>query len=815
MKNAYSLAATSCAWLIAVLAAAPVRSELTVSPAETVLDGPFAQAQLLASNGKQDVTRDVTFGSSDTRVATVDDRGRITAVADGEALITVTSDGASRLVPVQVQGSGGVVDFTRHIRPILNKASCATAACHASQYGKGGFKLSVFGFDPRADYEAIARDSRQRRVNFASPDQSLILRKPAMTMPHGGGRKLPLQSHHYQTFRQWIATGAQFTGDEVHIDSLRVEPAEQVVSIDDGPWFQQLRVVARYPDGVERDVTGLAKFDSMDDGVLSVDEDGVVQVHGKGQAAVMIRFEGQTAVSMFVSPFAREVTLDAWPDDNVVDRYAMAKFRQLGLKPSGPCDDATFIRRAFLDAIGGLPTPDEIREFLASTDPDKRVKLVDRLLGLTGDSSLDIYNDRYAAYWTLKWSDLIRNNSNSVGEQGMWAMHNWIRESFRVNKPFDAFVRELVTAKGSIYSSGPANYFRINNDSTALTESTAQLFLGVRLECAKCHHHPFESYSQADYYGLAAFFSRVGSKTSEEFGIFGRETVVMTRSTGDVSHPRTRQRMTPTPLGGSPLAEEPLDRRMPLADWLTAKDNPLFARSIVNRYLGYLMGRGLVEPIDDMRSTNPPSNAEMLDALAEQFAASGYDLKQLIRTVMTSQLYQRSSSPTKENYADSRFYSFYKVKRIPAEPLLDAVDQATGAPTKFTNLPLGTRAIELPDAEYANYFLTTFAKPRRASVCECERSPDENLAQALHTLNGDTLSTKMSAAQGRLQGLLKSKRPLPEAFDEIYLATICRPPTAEEIKFAEELVNSSPTPQQGFEDLMWALMNSKQFLFVR
>jgi hypothetical protein len=395
----------------------------------------------------------------------------------------------------------------------------------------------------------------------------------------------------------------------------------------------------------------------------------------------------------------------------------------------------------------------------------------------------------------------------------MWALHNWIAEAFRTNKPFDQFVKELITAKGSIYSSGPANYFRVNKNSSELTESTAQLFLGVRLECAKCHQHPFESYSQADYYGFASFFARVATKTSQEFGIFGREQVVMVKESGDVRHPRTGQMMHPTTLGGQ-AADHPLDRRIALADWLASKDNKYFARSIANRYFGYLLGRGLVEPIDDMRSTNPPTNEDLMTALADHFVASGFNLKQLMRTIMTSRLYQLDSQPTPANATDERFYSHYKVKRLPAEPLLDAIDYVTGTQTKFKNLPPGTRATQLPDAEYPDYFLTTFAKPRRASVCECERAPDPNLAQALHTLNGDTLAAKIGHKSGRLATLLKAKKSHEEIVGELYLTALSRPPSQAELDVSREFLAASPSPQECYEDLLWALINSKHFLFV-
>ena len=433
---------------------------------------------------------------------------------------------------------------------------------------------------------------------------------------------------------------------------------------------------------------------------------------------------------------------------------------------------------------------------------------------MTGDAAQDIYNDKYAALWTLKWADLIRNNSTTLGESGMWALHNWLRESFRTNKPFDAFVRELVTAKGSIFSNGPANYFRIANNPPDLAESTSQLFLGTRLQCAKCHHHPFEKYSQADYYGFAAFFSRVGTKGSSEFGNFGGETVVLVRSGGEVGHPRTGQIMKPTPLDGEPV-DDPLDRRIPLAKWLTSPENEMFARNVVNRYMGYLLGRGLVEPIDDMRSTNPPTNVALMQALSRDFRSSGFNVKHLMRTIMTSRLYQLDSQPTEQNAGDSRFYSHFKVKRISAEPLLDAIDYATGSITKFPNLPLGTHATELPDANYQNPFLVTFGKPKRASVCECERTPDENLAQALHTLNGDVLATKIADGKGRIATLLAAKKPHAEIVAEIYLATVSRRPTPAEIEASQQFLAASPTPTEYYQDQILPLMNSKQFLFVR
>ncbi|MBL6705369.1 MAG: DUF1553 domain-containing protein [Planctomycetaceae bacterium] len=794
-----------------------------VSPSDIRLDGNFERVQLVVTqtdaadrvtDTSADLTADATYTSADPSIVSVNKHGQLLGIANGETKLTIKAGDRSLERSVVVSGieENPATEFVRDIAPILTKAGCNMGACHATQYGQGGFKLSVFGFDPSADHDAIIRDRHQRRVNMVAPEQSLFLLKPAMAVPHGGGKRLAPKSVEHQTLVAWLKNGAPAPMKEpAAVKSLSVFPKQRV---GQQGLSQQLRVEATYADGTIRDVTALSLFDSMDEAMLDVSETGFVRTHGKGQAPIMVRFEGQAGIAMFVVPYEVSVELAGWQNNNFIDELAAKKFRELGIEPSPLCDDATFVRRAFLDATGSLPTIEQTAAFHAKADPNKREQLIDELLGLTGDPLRDVHNDNYAAWWTLKWSDLIRNTSNGGGqEQAMWSMHNWMKEAFRTNRTFDKVVRELVTAKGSTYSNGPANYFRIFGNTTDLTESTAQLFLGVRLECAKCHHHPFEKYGQDDYYAFSAFFSRVGTKRSEEFGLFGNESVVIVKTSGEASNPRTRKRMEPTPLEGEPT-DHPLDRRIALADWLTAKDNTYFARSIVNRYMSYLLGRGLVEPVDDLRSTNPPTNPELMDALAKHFAESGFDLKQLIRVIMTSRLYQLDSQPTEQNVLDQRFYSHYQVKRLPAEPLLDAIDQVTGSPTKFKNLPAGTRATELPDAEYPNYFLNTFAKPRRASVCECERSPDENLVQALHTLNGDTLTTKLADRNGRIARLINEKKSAEAIVQELYHAALCRPPSDAELQTSIEYVKESLTPQEGYEDILWGLMNSKYFLFV-
>lgn len=803
-------------------------SGFVVAPAEVKLSGNLARSQLVVTRSdaagqigerSEDLTHGATFQSSDVNVVSVDARGQLLAKANGSAKVSVKVGDVSKDVVVTVEKVEpvAIVGYVEQVSPILNKAGCSMGACHAAQYGQGGFKLSVFGSELDQDREAIVRDRVQRRLSFIEPGESLFLKKPTMQVPHGGGKRLAANSVDYELLKAWIAGGAPRPDAKApEVTKVSVFPAKRLGGVG---LKQQLRVDATYSDGSTRDVTAWAKYDSMDDGMLTVNGDGLVTVTGQGQAPVMVRFEGQAEISLFVIPYREAIELTGWTNNNFIDELASAKFKELGIDPSPLCDDATFIRRAFLDAIGQVPTVEETTAFIADTDANKRTKLIDRLLGLTGDPKLDIYNDAYSAWWTLKWSDLLRNTSGRA-EQGMWAMHNWLRTVFRENWGYDRMVRELVTAKGSVFSNGPANYYGVNNNPTEATEATVQLFLGVRMECAKCHHHPFEKYGQGDYYGFAAFFARVSNKSSEEFGAFGGESVVIVRNTGEVSHPKTGKVLKPTPLEGDSV-DHPLDRRIALADWMTSKENGMFARSIVNRYMAYLMGRGLVDPVDDMRSTNPPTNPPLMDALAKHFADSGFNLKQLMRTIMTSRLYQLDSQPTVTNASDRRFYAYYRVKRLSAEALLDAIDRAAGTQTKFKNLPLGTKAIELPDAQYPDYFLNVFAKPKRASVCECERSPDENLAQALHTLNGDILASKLSDASGRITTLLafKSADGKPKLHDEIvrdlYLAALCRQPTAAELAASQKFLEQAGSPKECYEDLLWALINSKQFLFVR
>ncbi|MCE9605679.1 MAG: DUF1553 domain-containing protein [Planctomycetia bacterium] len=802
--------------------AARAESAFQVRPASITLRGNFDRGQLLVTElgpkgnvgeHSADLTQAAIYKSENGAVVSISSSGQLLAKSNGKAKISVTVGPRTEQVEVEVVGvlEKPAISFTREVTPILSKTGCNSASCHASQHGKGGFKLSVFGYAPDEDYRAMVRDWQGRRVDLVEPEKSLIFMKPLLQVPHGGNKRLDKSSIEYQTLAAWLSGGAPAPNSkEAKVTGIAVTPVARVGALG---FTQQFRVEATYSDGATRDVTALAKYDSMDEGTASVGPTGLAKVFGKGQAPIVVRFEGQAQAVVVTVPYGDKTELKGWKNNNFIDELAATKFREVGIEPSGLCDDATFVRRAYLDAIGSLPTVEQTQAFLAEKSANKRAELIDALLGLTGDPTKDVHNNAYAAYWSLKWADLIRSSSANVGEQGMWSLHNWIQDSFRQNKPYDRFVRELVLAKGSIYMDGPSNFYRIAANPPDMAETTAQLFLGVRLLCAKCHHHPMEKYAQEDYYSFAAFFARVGTKNSSEFGLFGREQVVMVKNTGEVSHPKTGKVMKPTPLEGEPVAEA-LDRRQPLADWLVSPKNEYFARNLVNRYMGYLMGRGLVEPIDDMRATNPSTNRPLLDALAQNFISSGFDIKQLMRTVMNSRLYQLDSQPTPANAADDRFYSHYEVKRIGAESLLDSIDYVTGSQTKFKNMPLGTKAIELPDSNYPDYFLATFGKPRRVSVCECERVADENLAQALHTLNGDILATKISDQKGRLANMLKAKKPYAEIMENLYLAALARKPTEKELSTLEKLLKESKDPTMFYEDVVWSLCNSKQFLFV-
>jgi len=781
---------------------------LTVFPARVDLTGPRDSQRLgvmaeYADGRLRDLTREAKFTIRSATIATVDPTGVLHPVRDGDAVVAVEAGNRTVAVPVHVHGAAAdsLVDFSREALPVLTKAGCNQGACHGGQHGKGGFRLSLLGYDPAFDYSQIVQSAEGRRVVLSDPERSIILLKPTLTMEHGGGERFKVNSRAYSILKRWLEDGCPAPkADDPEVVKLTVWPERRLMSIGEQ---QQIIVRAAWSDGRSEDVTTTAQYDSLNDSVAGVTPGGLATAKAKGETHIMIRFRGQASVVQITLPYARAAGTP-FAKSNFVDEKLAAKWQEQGLTPSPLCSDEEFIRRIHLDAIGVLPSPEEVKAFLADRSPEKRRKAIDGVLE----------RPEFVDFWALKWGDLLRINREQLSDKGMWSFTNWVREALRENKPVDEFVRDIITAEGSTFTEGPANYYRLANNPADWAENTAQLFLGVRMQCARCHHHPFEKWSQEDYYSMAAFFVRLGTKRSQEFGIFGQETVVFLRPNGEQTLPKKGSVVKPRPPDG-PVMDDPFDRRRKLAEWLTARNNAFFARNIVNRFWGYYMGRGLVEPLDDMRATNPASNPELLDALAKDFAGHGFDLKHLMRTIMNAHGYQLSFMATPGNEADVNnvFFTHYTVKRLTAEQLADALDAVTQTREKYQGLPLGTRASQLPDTTVRSFFLDVFGRPPRQVTCECERGTQPNIAQAMNLLNGDLLNGKITAKDGRIERLLKARKPVAEIVKELYLATLSRPPKAEELAKAEKWIAAGPSPRDGMQDLLWVLLNSREFLF--
>lgn len=792
-------------------------NSIEVEPAEVTLLNADQSVQLLVtlkmSDGTlRDATDVATFKSDDqgAKIASIK-KGRVHPKADGAAAFDVSVDDpiqgkpVSGSVKVNVKNFSVVrqVHFVNEIGPILTKAGCNTGGCHGKSGGQNGFALSLLGFDTNKDYDAIVREGRGRRVFPAAPVQSLLLTKAIGAVAHGGGHRFDTDSRKYQLILRWIEQGMpKGKDDDPRVDRVDVFPKERILI---GTKEQQLRVVAHYTDGSSEDVTHRAEYKSQQPEILSVDVDGSVTSLGvTGEGAIMVRYMGYVDVARVCIPYSRglpDTEYAQFKPKNFVDELVLLKWKKLGIAPSALCTDEEFIRRVSLDAIGTLPTPAEVRAFLADTAPAKRDYLIDRILE----------RDEYAAYWANIWGDLLRNKRQGEEQKrGTFAFAEWIHNSFAQNKPYDQFVRDILTAQGEVGDNPPVNWYRHVRNQTHLVNDTAQLFLGTRVSCANCHNHPYEKLSQDDYWGFAAFFSRVGKKQ----GDVPADSAVFVAKTGETSQPRTGKQMKPKGLNGPQYdyvrGEDP---RIKLVDWMTTPDNPYFAKALANRMWARFMGVGLVDAVDDMRATNPPSNPALLDALAKDFIEHKFDLKQLMKTIMKSQAYSLSSTPTPHNATDRQNYARYKPRRLPAEALFDAVCVATGMPEHYAGFPNGTRAIDLPDQAVGSYFLTTFGRSERETACECERSYAPNLSQTLHLMNSPEIQGKISDEKGFVASLLKRKKPSNEMIEEMYLRTYSRKPHADELKDAMSLLDSSKDRKAALEDFAWMLLNSKEFLF--
>jgi hypothetical protein len=783
-------------------------SGLTVYPKQVQLQGARDEQRIgvlgaYADGRTWELSRTARYSSSDPQIARVDG-GIVRPVGDGTAVITVEAGGQKQTIAVKVaQATADIpVDFTREIVPILTRAGCNQGSCHGAQHGRGGFRLSLLGFDPVFDHAQIVQSAEGRRVVLSDAERSILIAKPAGVMEHGGGERIKVGGREYDLLARWLADGApEPIAKAPEASSVEVWPAQRIMVPGEQ---QQILLRATWPDGRSEDVTATAQFDTLNDGVAAVTPTGLVTAKARGETHVMIRFAGQATVFQVTLPYARVEPYPQLAKNNFIDDKLISKWQDLGLTPSPLCSDEEFFRRIHLDTIGTLPNPEEIKTFLADKSPDKRAKAIDKVLD----------RPEFVDFWALKWGDLLRINRDALNERGMWSFHNWVRASLRDRKPIDEMVREIVTAEGSTYTEGPANYYMVAKNPGDWAETTSQLFLGVRIGCAKCHHHPFEKWSQDDYYGMAAFFARLGTKNSQEFGIFGREQVVYLKPAGEQTHPRKGSVVPPHPLDGQEMTD-PIDRRVKLAEWLTSGKNPFFARNLVNRFWGYFMGRGLVEPLDDMRATNPASNPELLTALANDLVEHKFDLRHLLQTIMNSRAYQLSSQKTPGNEADVQniHYARFTVRRLTAEQLADALDFVTGTRETYKGLPPGTRAIQLPDSGVKSYLLDVFGRPARQITCECERTTQPNIAQALHLLNGDGLNKKIAAPTGRIEEMFKAKKDVPAIVEQLYLVALSRPPRADEMERARQWVAGAPSPRDGAQDLLWAILNSREFLF--
>jgi hypothetical protein len=695
--------------------------------------------------------------------------------------------------------------FETDIVSILSRFGCNSSGCHGKAEGQNGFKLSIFGFDPPADHIALTSESRGRRTNPAVPEKSLLLQKACGDSPHGGGARIRKDSDEYRTLRNWIANGMPFGEPTApRVVSITVSPHEQLMKLKA---TQPLKVVAKFDNGIEEDVTRHAKFQSNNDGLASVDEHGLVTTgETPGDVAVMASYLGAVDVFRVLIPRPTDSTAVApvgtgtGAAGNFIDQLVEAKLAKLNIQPSDQCSDEDFPRRPYLDIIGTLPTAAEVRKFLDDKRPDRRARLIDELLK----------RPEYADYWGLKWSDWLRVERPALGHAGAHAYYRWIRDSFATNKPFDRFARELVSAEGLLRDAPAGNLFKSVKQPGEQAATISQVLLGVRIDCAKCHHHPFDRWSQTDYFGMEAFFTQVSFKPTPQ------GEMLLVRDSGPTKHSRTGETVFAHALGETMPDKSPEgDRRKLLADWMTSPKNPFFARNIVNRVWAHLLGRGLVEPVDDMRLTNPPTNPELLDALAAKFIESGYDTHQLIRTITTSRTYQRSAHPNATNARDEQNYSRALLKRLDAEVLFDAVCQATGVPEKFNGVPEGARAIQLWDSQVNHYFLKLFGRPLRVTACECERATEPSVSQVLHVLNSPELQAKLSHESGTVARLARRYPSDNSALvDELYLSVISRLPTADEKSAATKyLQDHESTRRQAAEDLVWSLLNSLEFVF--
>jgi hypothetical protein len=750
----------------------------------------------------RDVTSEAAFAFGNKGLAKLE-KGTVYPLADGKTDLQVKYGGKSLTVPVQVEQATveRPISFVMDVMPIFSKAGCNAGSCHGTSRGKDGFRLSLFGFDPDGDYMRLTREMIGRRVNLAIPEESLLVEKGAGRVPHGGGERFKPESELYQTLVRWIRDGAVKDGTNVpKVVGLEIMPKQAV--LEGQGTSQRLTVRAKYSDGSDRDVSTLAVFISNNEGSAKVSEDGVITAGQRGESFVMARFEAfNVGAQVIVIPKDLPYT---WPTDiaeyNYIDSLINTKLKKLRILPSGLCDDATFIRRASIDITGTLPTVAEVKKFVEEPSAGKRDALVDELLN----------RKEFADLWVMKWAELlqIRSRNDQFSTKAALQYYNWLRDRMLKNMPIDQIVRELITASGGNFENPAASYYQVQTDTLKTAENTAQVFMGMRIQCAQCHNHPFDRWTMNDYYSFAAFFAQVGRKPGDD----PRESVIFDKSEGEVKHLVTGKPMKPKYLGGEVPEIKDESRRESLAKWLASPQNPYFARSMANMIWAHFMGKGIIEPVDDVRISNPAINPELLEALGTKFTDYKYDFKKLVRDICTSRTYQLSTRPNDTNALDDRNFSHANVRRMRAEVLLDCITEVTDTKDKFQGLPRGARAVQIADGTVTSYFLSSFGRATRETVCSCEVKVEPNLSQALHLLNGSTVQDKI--AEGAIvKKMLKEGKKQDEVIEDLYMRCLARKPTEKEKVKLATFFQEGKNPESVLNDLFWSLLNSKEFIF--
>ena len=769
---------------------------------ETSRDRQSFVVQLTQPDG---ITRDVTEQAQVTfaNPALVKlDRAVLYPVADGTTEMMVAFSGQTVKVPVKVVKAKDdrPISFKQDVMPVFMRAGCNVGGCHGAARGKDGFRLSLFGFDPDGDHYRLTREFNGRRINLAVPAESLLLDKACGRVPHTGGKRISEGDEYYESIMRWLEADAPLDPPTVALPvSMEVFPPSAVL---DGKGEKQRIVVrAKYSDGTDRDVTNLALFLSNNDNAAKINGNGDVTGGDRGEAFVMARFYTFTMGVPFITlPKGLQFTWPNAPENNYIDTLIHAKLKKLRIEPSGTCTDEQFVRRVYLDIIGILPTPDEYARFMVSTLPDKRALLVDELLD----------RKEFAELWVLKWAELLQiRSSNQVSYKAMLLYYNWLQEKIAKNVPTNVWVKELLSANGGTFKNPATNYYQIETDVLKVNENVAQVFMGMRIQCAQCHNHPFDRWTMDDYYSFASFFTQIGRKGGDD----PRELIIFNSGGGEVNHPVHKRPMPAKFLGAiAPADVAGKDRRVVLANWLASPENPYFAKNLANIVWNHFFGQGIINEVDDVRISNPASNQELLDELGKKFTAYNYDFKKLVRDICTSRAYQRSTEPTPTNESDTRNFARGRIRRIRAETMLDIITQVTDTKNKFQGLPLGARAVQIADGGVTTYFLTAFGRPTRETVCACEVRLEPTLSQSLHLLNGTTVEPKIQ--QGSLVGkMLQEKKTPAQIIEQLYVRCLSRAPKPEELKNLCAMVDAAKDKKQALDDVFWAIMNSREFMF--